>query len=205
MILKSIKLIIGGVGESDFPSLYIFFHPFSGMRFLFVLAFLTLIVFSSGCISSQFEKRDTSQIVPTTISTFNVISNATICIEDGKPIIRLYSTTVCPHCRWVNSTFNGVMDEYMQAGKIVAHHWDVDVGNDQFTPSKESSISQAEVDLYKSVNDRLSVPTYLFGCKYLRIGNAYETQDDLDAEAGEFKAVIEKLLKEVGSDTNSTV
>ncbi len=171
---------------------------------LLIVGLLVLFVISMGCISSKYETTDTSGIAPTSISTFNIISNAEICTEDGKPIIRLYSTTICPHCRWINSTFNGVMDEYMTAGKIVAHHWDVDIGNDQFTPAKESVIPQAEVDLFKAVNDRLSVPTYVFGCKYVRVGNAYETQDDLDAEAGEFKAVIEKLLQEVAVDTNSS-
>lgn len=174
------------------------------MRLLFIVGLLALFVFTMGCINSQYETTDTSSIAPTSISTFNVISNAEICTEDGKPIIRLYSTTVCPHCRWINSTFNGVMDEYMKSGKIVAHHWDVDMGNDQFTPSKESAVPQAEVDLFKSVNPRLSVPTYVFGCKYVRVGNAYETQDDLAAEAGEFKAVIEKLLQEVAADANSS-
>lgn len=172
------------------------------MRLLFGVGLIALFVITAGCISSSIEKRDTTQIAPTSISTFNVVSDAEICTEEGKPIIRLYSTTVCPHCRWINSTFNGVMDEYLTAGKIVAHHWDVDMGNDQFTPVKESAIPQAEVDLFMSVNSRLSVPTYLFGCKYVRVGNAYETQDDLDAEAGEFKAVIEKLLTEIAAETN---
>ncbi|MEK6902220.1 MAG: hypothetical protein AABX02_01370, partial [archaeon] len=133
------------------------------MRFLVMIGLLALIVFTLGCISSSFEKKDTSGIAPTSISTFNVISGAEICTEDGKPIIRLYSTTVCPHCRWINSTYNGVMDEYIKAGKIVAHHWDVDLGNDQFTPAKESAIPTAELNLYKSVNDRLSDPTNMFG------------------------------------------
>jgi thiol-disulfide isomerase/thioredoxin len=109
----------------------------------------------------------------------------------------MFGTTVCPHCRWISSTFNGVVDEYKAKGLIVGYHWDLDVGNDQFTPTKESSIPKAEVELFTSTNPQQSVPTYLFGCKYWRVGNAYETQDDLDAEAAEFKAVIEKLLSEV--------
>jgi len=85
----------------------------------------------------------------------------------------------------------------MSAGKIAAYHWDVDIGNNQFTPAKESSIPSEEVELLKRVNPDLSVPTYVFGCKYWRVGNPYETANDLDAEAAEFKAVIEKLLTEV--------
>jgi thiol-disulfide isomerase/thioredoxin len=165
----------------------------------FFFIFAIGLLFFSGCISSQYESRDTTAIAPTSISSFQVLPNAQICTQEGKPIIRLYSTTTCPHCRWVNSTFNGVMEEYMDAGKIVAYHWDLDIGNDQFTPAKEASVPPGEVSLFQTVNPRQSVPTYLFGCKYYRIGNAYETQDDLDAEAGEFKAVIEKLVAETNN------
>lgn len=182
-----------------FPLLFIFFLFLSNMRYniLILISILFLLVLS-GCINSKYESRDTSQIAPSSIRTFQLIPNAdSICLEDGKPIIRLYSTTVCPHCRWINSTFNGVMDEYMSAGKIAAYHWDVDIGNNQFTPAKESSIPSEEVELLKRVNPDLSVPTYVFGCKYWRVGNPYETANDLDAEAAEFKAVIEKLLTEV--------
>lgn len=169
------------------------------MRYnILILTSILFLLILSGCINSKYESRDTSQIAPSSIRTFQLIPNAdAICVEDGKPIIRLYSTTVCPHCRWINSTFNGVMDEYMSAGKIVAYHWDVDIGNNQYTPAKESSIPSEEVELLKRVNPDLSVPTYVFGCKYWRVGNPYETANDLDSEAAEFKAVIEKLLTEV--------
>ncbi|MEK6821015.1 MAG: hypothetical protein AABY11_01275, partial [archaeon] len=104
------------------------------MRFSFLLLALFALLIFSGCISSKYDSRDTTAIAPTSISTFQVIPNAEICTQDGKPIIRLYSTTICPHCRWINSTFNGVVDEYLAQGTIVASHWDLDVGNNQFTP-----------------------------------------------------------------------
>ncbi len=175
------------------------------MRFSFVLIFtIFLLLVLSGCVNSNYSSRDTSQIAPTTIRTFQLIPGANdICLEGGKPIIRMFSTTTCSHCRWVNDTFNGVMEEYMSADKIVAYHWDVDLGNNQYTPAKESVVPTSEVELLKKINPELSVPTYIFGCKYWRVGNPYETADDLDAEAGEFKAVIEKLLAEV--NTTQTV
>ncbi len=168
--------------------------------FLFLFILLLLIV-SAGCVANtKYASRDTSKISPSTIRSFQLVpGESSICTQDGKPIIRLFSTTFCPHCRWINETFNGVMDEYVSAGKIVAYHWDVDVSNNQFTPEKESSIPPSETDWISKVNPDLTVPTYVFGCKYFRVGNAYETVDDLDAEAGEFKAVIEKLLMEVKS------
>jgi hypothetical protein len=88
-----------------------------------------------------------------------------------------------------------VAKEYVDAGKIVAMHWDVDIKDDQFTPKIDDDFPTAELELFQSVNANGTIPTYLFGCKYYRVGNGFETQDDLDAEAGEFKAVIEKLLQ----------
>ncbi len=172
------------------------------MRFPFWIFFSFLaLLFLSGCVNSKYASRDTSGIAPaSSIQSFQIVSNyGSICTEEGKPIIRLFSTTTCPHCRWINDTFNGVMDEYVSAEKIVAYHWDVDIGNNQYTPEKESVVPKSEVELYQRINPQFTVPVYVFGCKYYRIGNAFEAQDDLDAEAAEFKAVIEKLLSEVSS------
>ncbi len=49
--------------------------------------------------------------------------------------------------------------------------------------------------IFKQFNPDNSIPTFVFGCEYYRVGNAYEQQNDLTAEIGEFKAVIEELLK----------
>lgn len=168
------------------------------MRFL-PLLLLAFVFILGGCVSNQYESRDTSAIAPSSIQTFQVIPGAPICTENGKPIVRLYSTTFCRHCRWVNSTFNGVMDEYVKAGKIAAYHWDLDIGNNQYTPAKESAVPKAEVELFQKTNPEQTVPTYLFGCKYWRVGNTHEIEDKPDLEAAEFKAVIEKLLTEVAA------
>ncbi|MFH0969896.1 MAG: hypothetical protein V1776_00330 [Candidatus Diapherotrites archaeon] len=170
------------------------------MKHLLFFSFVGFL-FLSGCISAKYESRDTSSIAPTSISSFQLLPNATICTEDGKPIIRLFSTTTCPHCHWINSTINGVMDEYVAEGKIVAYHWELDNGDNQLTPNRESSILPGEVELFQSVNPQQTVPTYLFGCKYYRVGNAYESIDNTDLEAGEFKAVIEKLISEVSANS----
>lgn len=193
----------------SFPLLFLFSFVISlFMRFSFLLiasVFILLII--SGCVnnSSKYASRDTSQIAPSQIRTFQLLPGEnSICTEDGKPIIRMFSTTICPHCRWINETFNGVMEEYLSQGKIVAYHWDADLGNNQFTPARETSLPASEIEILKNANPDMSVPTYVFGCKYWRVGNPYENANDLDAEAAEFKAVIEKLLAEVSSVPAST-
>jgi len=53
-----------------------------------------------------------------------------------------------------------------------------------------------EQAIYNKFNPKGSVPTFVFGCKYFRVGNAYEAQDNLEAEETEFRSVIDKLLEE---------
>jgi thiol-disulfide isomerase/thioredoxin len=169
------------------------------MRFVFLSLFLLLLV--AGCLGSspaEYTFRDTTDIAPAQIRSFQSIPDAEVCLEDGKPLILSFSTTTCPHCRWINDTYNGVMKEYLDKGLITARHWKADIGDEQFSEERESAVFERDVAVFEQFNPDFSVPTYVFGCKYYRIGNAYELEDDLDAEAGEFKAVIEQLLAETG-------
>ena len=117
-----------------------------------------------------------------------------ICMEDGKPIIRLFSTTWCPHCQWISDTFDEVVQTYVDDGLIVAHHWELDTGDDTLTIQVEQAVPDDEMAVFLDFNPEESIPTFVFGCKYYRIGTAYEQENDLEAEAAEFMAVIEALL-----------
>ena len=52
----------------------------------------------------------------------------------------------------------------------------------------------SETAIFAQFNSKGSIPTYVMGCKYVRIGNGFETQDDKAGEAAEFMAVIEALI-----------
>lgn len=123
-----------------------------------------------------------------------------ICKKDGKPIIRLFTTSWCPHCNWIKETFDKVVKEYINKKKIVAYHWVLDQGNedDTLTPKKEGSVPSSEMEIFQEFNPYGSIPTFVFGCRYYRIGNAYEREGEsgLLKEEKEFKEIIEKLLKE---------
>jgi protein-disulfide isomerase len=120
-----------------------------------------------------------------------------ICEEDGKPIIRLFSTTWCPHCSWIKDTFDTYMMELVDEGKIVAYHWELDTADDTLTEEVETEVPASELEIYKTFNPRGSIPTFVFGCKYYRVGNAFESQDDLDAEKQDFENVINALIDEI--------
>ncbi|MBN1941361.1 MAG: hypothetical protein JW772_04230 [Candidatus Diapherotrites archaeon] len=132
---------------------------------------------------------------PGEITTFIETGNE-IELQDGKPVIRLYSTTWCPHCQWSGGTFEKVVREYVAAGKIVAYHWELDIQDNTLTPEAEAGIPQSEIDVFMNINPRNTVPTFAFGGKYYRIGNGYESAQSLALEEQEFRAVIETLLEE---------
>lgn len=134
------------------------------------------------------------------IGTFDsLILEDGVCAEDGKPVIRLFTTTWCPHCTWAGPRFDEVMKEYVDAGKIVAHHWQVDSGDDSLTEEVETAVPESELAVYQQFNSRGSVPTFVFGCKYYRIGTGHEQSDDLEAEAEEYREVIDALIEELAA------
>ncbi|MEA2036626.1 MAG: peptidylprolyl isomerase [Nanoarchaeota archaeon] len=111
------------------------------------------------------------------IETFTETEDS-VCKEDGKVIIRMYSTTTNAASKWVSETFDSLVEEYAQ--DITSYNWKLD-----------ERITKEELNLFQKFNVKSTVPTYVFGCKYVRTGNAYET---LEEEKAEFMRVIEKLI-----------
>ena len=130
---------------------------------------------------------------PSEGDTFSA-TNDELCTEDGKPVIRLFSTTKCPHCAWIKETFDSTIKEYADRGLIVAHHWEFDTGDDTLTDEIETEVPADEVAIYEKYNSRGAVPSYVFGCKYVRIGNGYERENNLEAEKAEFVKLVEELI-----------
>lgn len=172
-------------------------------KLLLVPAFAAImaVVIISGCIQlppSNNQTGNNTNSTITGISTFSVTNNS-VETADGKPVIRLFSTTWCPHCNWIGSTYDKVVSEYVSQGKIVAYHWQLDTGDNTLTPEKETAVPASELAVYQKFNPEGSIPTFVFGGKYYRIGNGYERQQDLTAEEQEFRAVIDELIKEAHS------
>lgn len=124
----------------------------------------------------------------TKIETFTKTDDP-ICKENGKIVIRLFSTTKNPDSKWISSSFDEVINKYKD--DVTAYHWQLDTGDNTLTGVKEQGIPKKEVEIFQKYNPQSTVPTYVFGCKYLRIKNAYKT---LDEEKAEFSRVIEQLL-----------
>src|SRR3989338_219549 len=135
------------------------------------------------------------------ITTFSTTSGDICKTPEGKPKVYLFSTTWCPHCKWVKDTFDKVAIEYGQQGKIAPNHWEIDTGDDTLTFEEEKSVPEEDMAIFKEFNPQGSIPTFVFGCKYYRVGNGYEQQDDKAAEEAEFRAVFDELVKESTSTT----
>ncbi len=138
---------------------------------------------------------DPFEIEPSSIQTFEPV-DGDICREDGKPVIRMFSTTGCSHCQWVADTYDAIVKMYVEEGLIVAHHWEMDTGDDILTSLVEGGVPDTEMAVYNEFNPQNLFPTFVFGCRYVRIGTGHEQGDGLEAEAAEFMAVIEALLDE---------
>lgn len=128
------------------------------------------------------------------IKTFLQKKDAQILKENGKPVIYLFSTTWCPHCQWISETFDKVVKEYVDSGKIKAYHWEIDINDNTLTAEKETKVPDKDLAIYQEFNPQGSIPTFVFGGKYFRTGNGYEAQKDLVSEEAEFKVVIDDLL-----------
>jgi thiol-disulfide isomerase/thioredoxin len=128
-----------------------------------------------------------------------------IQLDNGKPVIRLFTTSWCPHCEWIKDTFDVVVREYVQRGEIIAHHWEMDTGDNILTPNIEKEIPQSEFDIFKRFSPQGSVPSFVFGEKYWRVGNGYESQNDLLSEKYEFKVIIEKLIQKVANSLDTEI
>jgi thiol-disulfide isomerase/thioredoxin len=150
---------------------------------------------SRGFVNMNNGVEDPFDNEPSGIMSFDAV-NGDMCREDGKPVIRLFSTTWCRHCQWISDTFDEVVQTYVDDGLIVAHHWELDTGDDTLTTRVEQAVPDDEIAVFQEFNPQESIPTFVFGCKYYRIGTSYEQEDDLEAEAADFTAVIESLLSE---------
>lgn len=141
--------------------------------------------------------------IPSNENKFQSVEGNSICKLDGKPIIRMYSTNVCPHCVWVKPAFDKLMKKDVDENKIVAYHWEWTIqdgeligADDLLTPLNEGSIPANEEAVFNQFSPNSGVPAFVFGCKYYRLGNQFENQKDLESEEKEFVRIIEELLRE---------
>jgi len=171
------------------PILQVLISDFMNKKIFFILIALAASLILFGCTQSGGSS-----------NAFKSVDNS-ICTVDGKPIVRMFSTNTCPHCKWVGPTYDEVVKKYADENKIVAYHWEWIItdpsvpGDDLLTPAFEGVVPESEKNVFGQFSEQSAVPAFVFGCKYYRIGNEFEKQNDLAAEKAEFERIIQELLK----------
>jgi thiol-disulfide isomerase/thioredoxin len=139
-------------------------------------------------IVCPFEDIDIKNAVPT-IGGFSKIESATI---KGEPMIYLFGTTWCPHCKWERQVFVNVTSKFGT--------WEGIKENDLSSAEFNSSymiVKAIEIDLEKNSPDNVVfdhyspngyVPVLVFGGKYFRVGSGESLGADQE------KAVLTALL-----------
>ena len=92
-----------------------------------------------------------------------------ICGKE-KPIVRLYTTSKCDVCNKTGDAFINSIENYVKTGKIEAHYWNLDTGDDLLTLKKENGVPEEEVAIFKKYSPGKLVPVVVLGCKYRHIG-----------------------------------
>ena len=96
---------------------------------------------------------------------------------------------------WVKEAFDSIAKGYADKGLIVARHWELDIRDDTLTPRRERMVPDSEMSVFNRISGG-GVPAYSMGCRYIRLGNGHERENNIEAEKAEFMAVIEMLIRE---------
>jgi len=156
-------------------------------------------------VNSIDNVEENTELAEKGIGTFSIAEGDLCLSEDGKPLVFMFSTTTCPHCKWIKATYDGVVKEYVEQGKIEAYHWEFDTKDNTITEEIEKTIPQEHEAIFSKFNSYGGVPSFVFGCRYHRLGNGYEVEGDLVAEDTEFRKVIDELLEEVSGETTPAI
>ncbi|MFH1311108.1 MAG: thioredoxin family protein [Nanoarchaeota archaeon] len=160
---------------------------------LWKITFVAAIIIVILIIWNPFRSSPTGGVVLEG-SSFSDTGDNIITDADGKPYVILFSTTWCSHCKWIKSTFDELIQEDY-ANQVNIQHWELDTKDNTLTSEIETEIPKEIMDMYEKYNPEGSIPTFVFGGKYMRIGTGYERQNDLNAELEDFKLIINKLLE----------
>lgn len=164
-----------------------------------IIAFFAIIgtvyFFSIKMPAGNGNSDDYSDVAPSEIKTYTK-HDMRICTDNEKPIVMMYSLTNCPHCDWVKDAFKAAVKPYVDEGLINAYIWELDTGDDSLTTGVETELPKKFTQLYNYFDTTQQVPFFVVGCRYYRLGTAYEIENDKIAEVAELKAVIEQMLKE---------
>lgn len=168
----------------------------SGIFIIFVvvagLILGAILVSSPGTTSAPSDSEKSAVQSTGQYETFETSSDE-VCKVDGKPVVYLFSTTTCPHCTWIKDTFDKWAKD--NSDKVTAYHWELDTNDNSLTEEVETEVPEDQMAQYEKFNAEGTVPQFIFGCKYYRVGNGFESESNLDKEVEAYNKVLAELSK----------
>ena len=181
--------------------------PKSGISQKTIMALGVVIIFSVVAVIFFFsiELPPTGQLTMTgldavdtgEITTFSAYE-MNICTDGGKPTVIQFSISTCPHCIWAGDAFRAAVKPYVAEGKISAYLWHLDTGDNLLTEVIETkdALPKKHLQIFSHFDKQQQVPFFVMGCRYYRLGTAYEIEGGKEKEVAEMKAVIEQVIKD---------
>lgn len=159
----------------------------------FIGIILIALVLTFFWISRIGPEKIPEGLQPVEGSTFYYTGDSVCKDNQGRPYVFMFSTTWCTHCNWIKDTFKSLNNEPF-SDEINLQLWELDTGDNLLTFPTENKVPDEFRNIFNKYNPQGSIPTFVFGCEYLRIGNGYSRQNDLDAELEDFRLIINKLI-----------
>ncbi len=146
----------------------------------------------SGATQSTRTYASSSTTLQNPAKTFKD-NGGSICVSDGRPIVRMYSKTTCEHCLWGKPLFRAAVSGF--EGRIDARLWEFGPEDNLLTEEKESALPDGEWAYFISSNPSKSVPFFSVGCRFTRVGNGHYIRNEPDLEVQEFEALISYAIE----------
>lgn len=106
---------------------------------------------------------------------FQEVKGATVCKENGKPIVYFFGSENCAHCNWEKPIIAEVVKSF---GDRISYHENIDSDKDK--------------DVFDKFNKEGGIPTIVIGCKYFKIGSGESIGETKEKES--LKNYISKVL-----------
>ena len=168
-----------------------------GVVIIFVIVGLIFFFSIELPPTGQIVMNGLSTVEPSEITTFSPYEMDT-CTDNGKPTVIQFSTSTCPHCSWIEESFKSAVKPYVAEGKISAYLWNLDTGDNLLTEiiEPQGGIPRKHLQIFSHFDTQQQVPFFVMGCRYYRLGTAYEIEGGKEKEVAEMKAVIEQVIKD---------
>lgn len=152
---------------------------------------------SGGRVIEYGQDQVDEAVKPVPVNNFLIDDDSRVCFDGPRIIIRMYGNTTCEECIWVKSIYDKVAREYQSYGEVTPIRWELDTQDNALTKPNETEIPSSEIRLLKKYTENETIPTFILGCKYIRVGSGHYETRDAKAEEQDMRNAIRELVSYV--------